>query len=150
MTHVKPHWLVWMYRSPFSIIPFCFILEHKKIFHSRSSNTKINNLHERCQLIHICDRRWSYAEFLEKGGSVFIHHRNIQVIAKERCKVKNASSPKIFTELFCQKEITSYNLRTEYHSEGLYFMGSKLSHLLVKKYGIFSRHHWKKLIPKLF
>ena len=58
---------------------------------------------------------------MEKDESVSIHHKNIQIIAKEMCKVKNVSLPKIFSYLFCETEITlledSNNLRVPFETK---------------------------------
>ena len=53
----------------------------------------------------------SYEELLEKDGAVSIHYRNIQALAMEMYKVKSRYTPKIFSDLFNQREISPYNLR---------------------------------------
>ena len=45
--------------------------------HSHRSNTKINNLYERCHRLIYSDKKSSYEELLGKDGSVSIHHKNI-------------------------------------------------------------------------
>ena len=53
------------------------------MLHSRHNNNKIKHLHEKClHLIHN-DKLSSYEEFLEKDGSVSIHHKNIHSLAIE-------------------------------------------------------------------
>ena len=42
---------------------------------------------------------------------VSIHHRNIQALATEMYQVKSVYTPKIFSDLFNQREISPYNLR---------------------------------------
>ena len=79
--------------------------------HSRRNNTKINNLHERCLRLIYSDKKSSYEELLGKDGSVSIHQRKIQVLAAEMYKVKSGYTPKIFSDLFNQREIGPYNLR---------------------------------------
>ena len=76
------------------------------MFYSCKDNTKINNLNGRWLRLLYGDSRLSFQEHLEKDESVSIHHKNIQIIAKEICKVKNVSLPKIFSYLFCETEIT--------------------------------------------
>ena len=66
----------------------------------------------------------------------------------EMYKVKSGYTPKVFSDLFNQREISPYNLtrhpefrvpltRTVYH-------GSKVPHVWVQRYGIFYRHHLGK------
>ena len=119
--------------------------------HSRRNNSKINNLHERRLRLIYGDKKSSYEELLEKDGSVSIHRRNMQARAMKMYKVKcgYAPSPKIFFDLFNQRKISPYNLRTHpefsvsltrtaYHASGVF-------HIWVQRYGIFSRHHlWKQ------
>ena len=46
------------------------------MFHSRTSNNKINFIHERTLKITYNDRKSSFEELLRKGNTVSIHHRN--------------------------------------------------------------------------
>ena len=56
------------------------------------------------------DKHPSFEALLEKGGSVSIHNRNLQILAKEIYKVsKDLSSPNI-TELFKHRDEYYYNL----------------------------------------
>ena len=55
------------------------------------------------------DKLSSYEELLIKGGTVSIHHRNIQALATEMFKVKNEMSPEIICDIFAQR--INYNLR---------------------------------------
>ena len=71
------------------------------MLHSRCNNNKIKHLHERCLRLTYCDKTSSYEELLEKDGSVSIHHRNIQSLATEMYKVKNAIAPMITANVFC-------------------------------------------------
>ena len=77
--------------------------------HSRRNNTKINNLHGRYLGLIYADKKSPYEELLGKDGSVSIHHKNIQAFATEAYKVKSGYTPKIFSDLFNQKEISPYN-----------------------------------------
>ena len=79
--------------------------------HSLRNNTKINNLHEKCLRLIYSNKKSSHEELLEKGGSVSIHHRNIQELAAEMYKVKSGYTPKIFSDLFNQREISPYNFK---------------------------------------
>ena len=51
--------------------------------HSRTNNSKINRLHERCLRLVYNDKQSSFNELLEKDGSVSIHMRNTQMLATE-------------------------------------------------------------------
>ena len=51
------------------------------MYHSRESNRKINQLHERCLRTIYNDKQSSCNEILEKDGSVSIHQQNLQVVA---------------------------------------------------------------------
>ena len=131
--------------------------------HGRRNNTKINNLHERCLRPIHSDKKSSYEELHGKDGSVPIHHSNIRSLAIEMYKVKSGCAPKIFSNLFNQREISPCNLRrhtefrvpltrTVYHgSESISCLGPKIE--------MFSRHHlrrqlrWKlikKWIPQAY
>ena len=48
------------------------------------------------------DKLSSYAELLEKDGSVSVHHRNIQSLAIEMLQIKHGKSRKIVTDIFIQ------------------------------------------------
>ena len=65
------------------------------VFYSRSLNTKINRLHERClRLIY------NYEKLLVKDISVSIHHQNIQRLAIQMYIVSNGIFPDIISEIF--------------------------------------------------
>ena len=84
------------------------------------------------------DKNSSYEELLTKGGSVSIHHRNIQALATESSKIKNGLTPKRFTEVFSREMESYYNLRqwndfripsirTRYHGdESISFLRPKI------------------------
>ena len=90
------------------------------MLHSRCNNNKIKHLHERCLRLTYCDKTSSYEELLEKDGSVSIRHRNIQSLATEMYKVKNAIVPMITANVFCPNPENHYNLRN--HSDFLGFL----------------------------
>ena len=131
------------------------------MFHSRKNNTKINNVHERQLRLIYSNKRSPYEELLEKNGSVSFHQRNIQVLATEMYKVKNDLPPKIFSDLFCQREMNPHNLknqhdfekpfvRTVYHgSETISHFGPKIWDILPESIKIAnSLNSFKKLIKK--
>ena len=78
----------------------------------------------------------SYEALNTKDGSVYIHHRDIQALATESCKINNGSSPELVAEIFAWD--SHYNIRwcndfirpsvrTAYHgSESISFFGPKI------------------------
>ena len=82
--------------------------------HSRTTNNKINNLHERCLRVIYSDKISSFKELLERDGPVLIHNRNLQTLASEMLKVYNNIAPPIFTEIF-NKRNPNYQLRRTSH-----------------------------------
>ena len=75
---------------------------------SRQNNSKTKNLHERClRLIH---NHKLNQELLEKDGSVWIHHKNIQSLATEMFQIKHGQSPEIVSDIFAQTT-QYYNFR---------------------------------------
>ena len=79
------------------------------MFDSRSNNNKTTYLHEKClQLIY---SEKSYEELLKRGGSVSLHHKNIQATAIDMFKNLNGMSPEITNDLFVQITENQCNLR---------------------------------------
>ena len=56
---------------------------------------------EKC-LLPIQNNKFSYEELLEKGGSVSVHHRNIQSFAIEMLQIKHGHSREIKIDIFTQ------------------------------------------------
>ena len=105
------------------------------MLHSRCNNNKIKHLHERCLRLIYCDKNSSYEELLEKDGSVSIHHRNIQNLVIEMCKVKNGLAQMITANVFTTIPENHYNLRNYngfrlplvYHgTESISYLGPKI------------------------
>ena len=48
---------------------------------SRTNNSKIDRLHERCSRIVSNDNNSSFKELLEKDSPVFVHEKNVQILA---------------------------------------------------------------------
>ena len=82
------------------------------MFHSRTLNNRINNIHERALRLTYKDNKSSFKELLEKDHSVTVHHKNLQVLVTEIFKVINDLAPDIMKDVFELKE-PPYNLRSE-------------------------------------
>ena len=83
------------------------------MFHSRTLNNRINDLHYRALRIVYKDDIMSFNELLKKDGSVTIHYRNIQKLGIEIYKVKNNLSPLLMHEIFPDRNYSGPNLRTQ-------------------------------------
>ena len=81
------------------------------MFHSRTLNNRINNLHERALRIVYKDDDSSFKELLVKDGSCTIH--NLKLLAIEMYKVKNTLSPEFMQDIFPERNIERYNLRKQ-------------------------------------
>ena len=79
--------------------------------HNRTTNRKINRLHERCLRIIYNDKQSSFKMLLEKDSSVSIHDKNIQCLATEMYKASNGLSAPIVSNIFTQQNCHLYNLR---------------------------------------
>ena len=93
--------------SQFSYCPLTWM------FHSRTLNNKINQLHEKALRIVYGDYKSKLDELLEKDGSFIIHHRNIQTLAIEKCKFLNGLSPQAMNEVFQVKSPGPHYLRNK-------------------------------------
>ena len=88
--------------------------------HDQTNNSRINRLHERCLRLTYNDKKSSFEDFLEKDGSVSIHHSNLRALAVELFKVFKDLSPVIFAEAMPRAKTVKHGL------ESLSYMGSKL------------------------
>ena len=68
------------------------------MFYSRSTNRRINHLHERALRLIYDDYELTFEELLEKDGSSTIHHYNIQTLCIELYKVYHPLSQTIFSD----------------------------------------------------
>ena len=75
------------------------------MFHNRTNNSKINRLHERFLRLIYNDKKPSFEDLLEVGGSVSIHHKNLRTLAVELL------SPVTFAEAFTVRQQSQYNMR---------------------------------------
>ena len=82
------------------------------IFCQRSSNIRINHLHERALRIVYKDNELTFEDLLKKDNSVSIHHKNIRLLDIELYKVKYNLSAHLMSEIFNLRNI-DYNLRSQ-------------------------------------
>ena len=92
------------FSSQFSYCPFVWMR------HSRTVDSKINKLHERCLRIIYNNKKSSFKELLETDKAVPIHIKNLQVLTTEMFKVYRNIFPPIVIQLF-QSRNNDYNLR---------------------------------------
>ena len=79
--------------------------------HNRTTNRKINRLHERCLRTIYNDKQSSFKMLLEKDSSVSIQDKNIQCLATEMYNISNEPSPPVVSNIFTQQNSHPYNLR---------------------------------------
>ena len=68
--------------SQFSYCPLIWM------FHSRTLNKRINNIHEKALRLTYKDSQSSFKELLEKDHSVTVHHKKLQALVTEIFKIK--------------------------------------------------------------
>ena len=120
------------FNAQFNYCPLVWML------HSRSNNNKIKHLHERCLRIVYQDKQSSYENLLVNDGTVSMHHRNIQALAKEMYEIKTDLSTEILSNIFTQRTQNHHSLgnasdfqipfvRTVYHgTESISYLGPKI------------------------
>ena len=82
------------------------------MFCQRSSNTRINHLHEKALRIAYDDNESTFEDLPKKDNSVSIHHKNIRLLGIELYKVKNNLSTHLMSEIFNLRNI-DYYLRSQ-------------------------------------
>ena len=109
---------------------------------NRSSNNKIDRLHEYSLRIVYSDKTSDFGELLEKDGSVSIHYQNIRPLATKMFKEAKGFCPEIVKGLFQFKTEIPYNLRqrSQFHilhvrtvlsgTESIKFLGPKIWELV--------------------
>ena len=93
------------FKSQFSYCPLSWM------FHSRTSNSKINRLQEICLHIIYSYNASSFTDLLEIDKSVSVHYRNIQDLATELQKFVNNGSPTLVSDSFKLNNMTLYKTR---------------------------------------
>ena len=78
------------------------------MFSQKSSNTRINHLHEIALSIAYKDNDSTFEDLLKKDDSVALHDKNICLLGKESYKVKKTRSAHLMSEIF--------NLKPRLHS----------------------------------
>ena len=91
-------------KSQFS---YCSILY---LFTSRTSNNRINKIHERSLRLTYDDFESNFEELLLKGNEISFHHRTIQVLMTEIYKIVNNICPPIMKTLYNFRQ-NNYNIR---------------------------------------
>ena len=81
------------------------------MFHSRKTNKRFNQLHERVLRLICNNYELTFEELLDKDGSFCVHHYNIHTLAIELYKAYNNLSESIFSGPFT-RNANNYNLRT--------------------------------------
>ena len=82
-------------------------------FHDREVNAKIDRLHERSLRLVYEDYNSTFEELLRKDNSVRIHNRNVQLLAIEMYKVKNAVSVDAVDHIFLENFNSGPKLRKQ-------------------------------------
>ena len=91
--------------SQFSYCPLVWM------FHNRTTNNKINTLHDKAlRLVYTNKPNLSFYDLLKEDKSVNIHQKNLQILATEIYIVKNDLGPKFMPDIFHFVE-KQYNLR---------------------------------------
>ena len=78
----------------------------------KTSDNRINHLHERALRTVYNHNVLTFEKLLEKDNSVTIHVRNLRILATELYKTKENLATQIMHEIFEQKNI-QYNLRSQ-------------------------------------
>ena len=82
------------------------------MFQSRACNNRINRLHERALRLVYKIPSLTFDQLLKKDNLFTIHHRNLQKLATEMCKIRNNMSPDIMKCIF-PDTTNPYNLRNK-------------------------------------
>ncbi len=93
-------------KSQFNYCPLVWM------FHNRTLNNKINNLHQRALRLVYKNENLTFNQLLELDDSVTIHQKNLQKLATEMYKVKNKIAPLPFQDIF-KEQSNSYEMRDE-------------------------------------
>ena len=78
----------------------------------KTSDNRINHLHERARMMVYNDNMSTFEKLLEKDNSVTIYVRNLRILATQLYKTKENLVAPIMHEIFEQRNI-QYNLRSQ-------------------------------------
>ena len=123
------------FKSQFSNCPLIWM------FHNRTLEKKINNLHERCLRLVYLDTNSTLEELLVLDNSETFHHKNLKNLAIELFKTKNGTAPTFYDQIFQKKELKiitrsnslfkSRKIKSTLHGkESLAYLGPKIWDLL--------------------
>ena len=111
------------------------------MFHDRSVNEKINEIHERGLRIAYKDSCSNFEELLTKANSVTIHYKNVKLLSIEIFKTQRNLNPSFMNQIFVEKD-TPNTLRsrrnisppqpntTWYGIGNARFLGAKIWHTM--------------------
>ena len=91
------------------------------------------------------DKLSSYEEFLEKDGSVSIHHKNIQSLAIEVFQIKHGQSPESVSDISAQT-IQHYNFR---HNRDFRIRSVKSVYHGSQSFSYLASKNWKIIPAKI-
>ena len=80
------------------------------MFHDRTSNNKINKIHERASRVIHKDNTSNFQELISKSNSVSVHQKYVQLLLTEIYKTVHNLSPTFMTQVFEEKDVP-YNFR---------------------------------------
>ena len=114
------------------------------MFHNRTLNRRINNIHERALRLVYNDSQSTFDELLIRDNSFTIHDRNLQSLAIELYKVVNDIAPQIMKSIFPLKSKLRYpresifetnNVKTvSWGTESLRYIGPKIWSLIPENF----------------
>ena len=131
------------------------------MFHNRTMNNRINNIHERALRIAYSDNNSSFLQLLQKDESFTIHERNLQRLAVEIYKTKNGLAPSFMNEVFCdttnphnlrnKSSLKTSNVKSVYNgTETISFRAPQIWSLVPNNIkNVPSQEEFKKLIKKM-
>ena len=94
--------------SHFSYCPLVWM------FYDRTTNHRINHVHEGALRIVYKDHRNDFGYLLEQSNSVPIHVRNLQLLMMEIFKTKSYLNPPFMKDIFQERNV-NYNLKASFH-----------------------------------
>ena len=115
------------------------------MLHSRKLNNPVNSIHERALRVSFRDYKSTLKDLLKKYRSVFMHQRNLKILATKAFKIKNVLNPETMEEVFKFKN-SAYHFRNaetlsrgnvnsvKYGFETITSVAAKISKMLLNEY----------------